>query len=79
MVKENYEEVLGKEVELKALHAGLECGMFLKLNPNLSVSSIDPTIKNVHTTEEYVEIESVQVIWKVLKAIIDSMGNLTLG
>ncbi len=76
MVKENYEEVLGKEVKLEALHAGLECGMFLKLNPKLSVSSIGPTIKNVHTTEEYVEVESVAIIWEVVKKIIGSMENI---
>ncbi len=76
MVKENYEEVLGKEVKLEALHAGLECGMFLKLNPNLSVSSIGPTIKNVHTTEEYVEVESVKIIWEVVKKIIRSMDKI---
>ncbi|MCG3223995.1 MAG: M20/M25/M40 family metallo-hydrolase, partial [Candidatus Heimdallarchaeota archaeon] len=76
MVKEKYEEVLGKEVELQALHAGLECGMFLKLNPKLSVSSIGPTIKNVHTTEEHVDIASVSIIWEVVKKIVSSMGNL---
>jgi len=76
MVKSNYEEVIGKEVKLEALHAGLECGMFLKLNPNLSVSSIGPTIKNVHSTEEYVEVESVAIIWEVVKKIISSMENL---
>jgi dipeptidase D len=76
MVKENYEEVLKKEVELKAIHAGLECGMFLKLNPKLSVSSIGPTIKNVHSIEEYVVVESVKVIWEVVKKIIQSMGDL---
>ncbi len=63
---------------METIHAGLGCGMFLKLNPNLSVSSIGPTIRNVHTIEEYVEVEGVQIIWEVVKAIIDSMGNLML-
>jgi len=76
MVKEKYEEVLEKEVKLEAIHAGLECGMFLKLNTKLNVSSIGPTIKNVHTTEEYVEVESVKVIWEVVKKIISSMKTI---
>ena len=76
IVKSNYEEVLGKEVELKAIHAGLECGFFLKINPKLQVTSIGPTIKNAHSTQEYVEIESVQKIWEVVKKIILSMENL---
>jgi len=76
IVKGNYEEVLGKEVELKAIHAGLECGFFLKINPKLQVTSIGPTIKNAHSTQEYVEIESVQKIWKVVKGVISSMDKL---
>jgi len=76
IVKSNYEEVLGKEVELKAIHAGLECGFFLKINPKLQVTSIGPTIKNAHSTQEYVEIESVQKIWKVVKGVIRSMDKL---
>jgi len=75
-VPKKYEEVLKKEVRLKAIHAGLECGMFLLLNSSLSVSSIGPTIKNVHTAEERVEVESVQVIWEVVKKIIGSMGRV---
>lgn len=76
MIKRNYEEVLEKEVELKAIHAGLECGLFMKMNPKLNVFSIGPTIRNVHSTEEYVEIESVKIVWKVVKKIIKSMENL---
>jgi dipeptidase D len=76
MVKRNYEEVLENEVEMKAVHAGLECGLFMKTKPNLNISSIGPTIRNVHSTEEYVEVESVRVIWKVVKKIILSMEEL---
>ena len=76
IVQSNYEEVLGKEIELKAIHAGLECGFFLKIDPKLQVSSIGPNIKNAHSTQEYVEIESVKIIWEVVKKIILSMENL---
>ncbi|MHA1827605.1 MAG: M20/M25/M40 family metallo-hydrolase, partial [Candidatus Heimdallarchaeaceae archaeon] len=76
IIKENYENVLGRDVELKAIHAGLECGLFLKLKPELEVSSIGPTIKNVHSPREYVEVKSVEILWEVLKKIIESMNQL---
>ena len=76
MIRSNYEKVLEEEVKMKAIHAGLECGLFMKTNPNLNVSSIGPTIRNAHSTEEYVEIESVKVIWEVVKRIIASMKEL---
>ncbi|MHA1224072.1 MAG: beta-Ala-His dipeptidase [Candidatus Heimdallarchaeaceae archaeon] len=76
IIKENYENVLGRDVELKAIHAGLECGLFLKLKPELEVSSIGPTIKNVHSPREYVEVKSVEILWEVLKKVIESMNNL---
>ena len=76
LVQASYEEVLGKAITTKAIHAGLECGLFLKLNPKLKVTSIGPTIKNAHSTSEYVEVESVNIVWEVVKKIISSMETL---
>jgi len=76
IVKASYEKIMEKEVELQAIHAGLECGLFLKNKPDLQVTSIGPIIRNAHSTDEYVEIESVKIIWEVVKAIISSMENL---
>jgi len=76
LVKKTYEDVLKKEVSLKAIHGGLECGMFLRLDPELQIVSIGPEIKDVHTPEERVYIESVGVLWEVIKGIIENMGGL---
>ncbi len=76
LIRSNYEEVLEEEIKMKAIHAGLECGLFMKTNPNLNVSSIGPTIRNAHSTEEYVDVESVKEIWEVVKKVITSMKDL---
>ncbi|MHA1303959.1 MAG: aminoacyl-histidine dipeptidase [Candidatus Heimdallarchaeaceae archaeon] len=76
IVQEAYEKVTMKKVELKAIHAGLECGLFLNLNPELEVTSIGPNIHNPHSPQERVEIESVATLWEVVKAIIGNMGKL---
>ncbi len=77
LVKKSYLEHMEK-VELRAIHAGLECGLFLRLKPELQVTSIGPNIRNPHSPSEFVEIESVEIIWKVLKSVIRNIGKLEI-
>ncbi|NHK30168.1 MAG: aminoacyl-histidine dipeptidase [Asgard group archaeon] len=74
MIKKSYEEVIGKPVGLEAIHGGLECGLFVALNPELQVSSIGANIKNAHSPDEYVEIASVKTLYDVIKKVIENMG-----
>lgn len=76
MTKSSFEEVLGKPVELEAIHGGLECGLFVALDPDMQVSSIGPNIKNAHSPDEHVEITSVKIIYEVVKKVISNMGTL---
>ncbi|MCK4247317.1 MAG: hypothetical protein KAX04_02115, partial [Methanomicrobia archaeon] len=59
-----------------AIHAGLECGLLLRLDPELQVVSIGPEIKDVHTPNELVYIKSVETVWNVVRKIIENMGAL---
>lgn len=76
LVKEKYDEVTQAPTKLVAIHAGLECGLFLALDSNLQVASIGPNIKNAHSPDEYVEIASVGIIWTIIKKLIEDMGTL---
>ncbi len=76
LVKEQYESILGRPVKLTALHAGLECGVFKGIAPQLEIVSIGPTLRNVHGPGEQVEIPSVGVIWRVIRRIAERLGNL---
>ncbi|MHA1586658.1 MAG: beta-Ala-His dipeptidase [Candidatus Heimdallarchaeota archaeon] len=75
-VKRIYEEVMDKTIELEAIHGGLECGLFVSLDPELQVTSIGVNIHNAHSPDEYVEIDSVELIWDVVVKIIESMNQL---
>ncbi|MGQ9616548.1 MAG: beta-Ala-His dipeptidase [Spirochaetota bacterium] len=77
LLKRTYEGVLGKEVSLRAVHAGLECGLFSKLNPEIQIASIGPDIQNAHSPEERVRIESVSKVWEVIRRIIENMNSLS--
>jgi dipeptidase D len=76
LVKNSYEDILKNEVSIKAIHGGLECGLFSNLNPELQIASIGPEIKNVHTPNERVYIKSVGTVWDVIRKIIENMERL---
>lgn len=65
-----YEKLYGKKPVVQAIHAGLECGMFMEKIPDLDCISFGPNMHHVHTTEEYLEIASVQRCYEYLLAVL---------
>ncbi|MDR1372036.1 MAG: aminoacyl-histidine dipeptidase [Dysgonamonadaceae bacterium] len=65
-----YKNLFGKRAAVRATHGGLECGLFLGLNPKLDQVSFGPTIHNAHTPKEEVEIESVEKFWRFLVELL---------
>ena len=61
-----YKELFRKEPDIKAIHAGLECGLFLQKYPQLDMVSFGPTIKGAHTPEERLQVETVERFWTFL-------------
>ena len=62
----------GKEARVKAIHAGLECGIFADNIQNLDVVSIGPNIYGAHTPQERMEIESVGATWDLLLKLLEN-------
>lgn len=60
-----------KEVEIKAIHAGLECGIFVEKIKDLDVISFGPDIFGAHTPEERMNIESVKIVWDYLIELLE--------
>lgn len=65
-----YREMYGKEPMVEAIHAGLECGLFTKKIDGLDSISVGPNMHNVHTSEETLEVASVQRTWEFLCRVI---------
>jgi dipeptidase D len=61
-----YKKMFGKTPEIKAIHAGLECGLLGGVYPNLDMISFGPTIKYPHSPDEKVEIASVKKFYDFL-------------
>ena len=64
------EKVTGKEAQIRAIHAGLECGILKRRIEGIEAISIGPTIIGAHSPEEKVNIRSVEVLWNVIKEIL---------
>ncbi|MCL2290156.1 MAG: aminoacyl-histidine dipeptidase [Bacteroidetes bacterium] len=58
-----YRNLFKKEPEAKAIHAGLECGLFSEKYPGLDMVSYGPTLRGVHSPEEKLKIDTVQQVW----------------
>ena len=63
---ESYRKLFGKVPQVKAIHAGLECGLILEKYKGIDMISFGPTIRGAHTPEERIEIETVQMFWDLL-------------
>lgn len=66
-----YKEMFGSEPKIKAIHAGLECGLFLTRYPQLDIISTGPTLRGVHSPAERVDIVSVGKVWKYLRQLVE--------
>ena len=69
LVCDIYNEAGTKAIK-KAVHAGLECGIIGALNPKLDIVSFGPTIENIHTQKERVNIRSVENFYNHLQTIL---------
>lgn len=65
-----YSEMFGREAKIKAIHAGLECGLFLSKYPALDMISIGPTLRDVHSPTERLEISTVEMVWNYLVKLL---------
>lgn len=72
-MQEVYKNHFGKTPEIKAVHAGLECGLLGAVYPNWDMISFGPTIRNPHSPNERVNIETVGKFWDFLQASLKAI------
>jgi dipeptidase D len=69
-MQDTYKKLYKKVPEIKAIHAGLECGIFGGIYPKWDMISFGPTIRHPHSPDEKVNIASVDKFWKFLVATL---------
>lgn len=67
---ELFKEEYGKEPKVEVMHAGLECGLLFEANPNLDIISIGPDMKNVHSPNEELSLDSAIRVYKFIEKLL---------
>ncbi len=70
ITRESYKTLFGQDPAVKAIHAGLECGLFLEAYPEMDMISFGPTIRGAHTPEEKLNIPSTRKFWQLLTDVL---------
>jgi len=68
--KSAYRSLYGKDPLVKAIHAGLECGVIGERIPGMDMVSFGPTLQAVHSPEERIHIDTVDKFWAFLLEIL---------
>ncbi|MDR3214037.1 MAG: aminoacyl-histidine dipeptidase [Azoarcus sp.] len=70
LAQDVYRRTFGGEATVQVIHAGLECGVFGALWPEMDMISFGPTIRGAHSPGERVEAASVERAWRLLTGIL---------
>lgn len=73
VARKTYQDLFQKDAQIKAIHAGLECGLFLEKYPYLDMISFGPTLRDVHSPGERIEIATVDLWWRHLLEILKNI------
>ena len=74
--RDAYEELYGVKPAIKAIHAGLECGLFLTKYPHLDMVSFGPTLRDVHSPSERMYIPAVERFYGQIKRTLEKVAQL---
>jgi len=73
ITRKSYRNLFGTDPQVRAIHAGLECGLIFEKFKGIDMISFGPTIRGAHTPEEKIEIRTAQMFWDLL---LDVLANI---
>jgi len=73
LAQSTYKSLYGQEPAVKAVHAGLECGIIGEKYPGMDMVSFGPTMREVHSPNEHLYIDTVEKFYNFLLGIL---GNV---
>ena len=68
-------EQYGREPVVQSIHAGVECGLFSEKIPGLDCVSFGPDMKDIHTTDESMDVKSVARTWEYLLRVLEQLAK----
>lgn len=68
-----YEEMFQEKMVVEAIHAGVECGLFVDSIEGLDAVSFGPNIYDIHTPKERLDIASTERTWNFILAVLKDL------
>ena len=65
-----YRALSGRDAKVDIIHAGLECGVISSHLPDMDMISIGPDMKDIHSPDEALDLDSVEEFWKLVEDLI---------
>ena len=75
VMKKVYNQMYNGEPEVKAIHAGLECGIIKERYPDMDMISFGPTLMDVHSPDEKIKISTVPKFWSLLTTVLKNIPS----
>jgi dipeptidase D len=75
ITRSSYKKLYGREPAVRAIHAGLECGLIFEKFKGIDMISFGPTIRGAHTPDEKIEIRTAGMFWDLLTDVITSIPS----
>jgi dipeptidase D len=69
----SYKKLFGRSPNIRAIHAGLECGLLFEKFKGIDMISFGPTIRGAHTPEEKIEIRTAKMFWDLLADVLNNI------
>ena len=66
-----YRDVTGETANVNVIHAGLECGIIYSHLPDMDIISVGPNLHDLHSPDESLELDSVEVFWKTIVRLLE--------
>ncbi len=74
-VRQTHNELFGKDPEIKAIHAGLECGLIGEVFPKMDMISFGPTIQGAHSPDERLNIPTTEKFWNLVVKTLENVAK----
>ncbi|MDX9758508.1 MAG: aminoacyl-histidine dipeptidase [Bacteroidota bacterium] len=74
-VRQSHQELFGKDPEIKAIHAGLECGLIGEVYPKMDMISFGPTIQGAHSPDERLNIPTTGKFWQLVVRTLENIAK----
>ncbi len=75
VMKNVFQNMYSNQPEVKAIHAGLECGIIKERFPDMDMISFGPTITGAHSPDEQVQISTVEKFWNLLASALKNIPS----